>query len=57
MPPYKRTIDGRLSFKWDVDEAANFWSQALGRAVEADHRVEHESRVHIDIETADLQEN
>ena len=60
----------------NVDEAANFWDQALGRAVNADHpgtrgnyrmlktppdepivqiqRVEHESRVHIDIETDDI---
>ena len=60
----------------DVDEAAHFWSQALGRAVDPDHpgtrgnyrmldtppdepivqiqRVEHESRVHIDIETDDI---
>ena len=56
-----------------VDEAAHFWSQALGRAVDLHHpgsrgnyrmletppdkpivqiqRVDHESRVHIDIET------
>jgi predicted enzyme related to lactoylglutathione lyase len=60
----------------DVDEAANFWSQALGRAVDLNHpgsrdhyrmletppdepivqiqRVDHESRVHIDIETDDI---
>jgi len=60
----------------DVDEAAHFWSQALGRAVDSNHpgsrgnyrmletppdepivqiqRVEHESRVHIDIETDDM---
>ena len=60
----------------DVDEAANFWSQALGRAVDPNHpgtrgnyrmldtppdapivqiqRVEHESRVHLDIETDDI---
>jgi predicted enzyme related to lactoylglutathione lyase len=60
----------------DVDEAAHFWSQALGRAVDPHHagsrgnyrmldtppeelivqiqRVEHESRVHIDIETDDI---
>ena len=60
----------------DVDLAANFWAEALGRAVDADHpgsrgnyrmletppdepivqiqRVEHESRVHIDIETDDI---
>jgi len=60
----------------DIDEAARFWSEALGRAVDAQHpgsrgdyrmletppdepivqiqRVEHESRVHIDIETDDI---
>ena len=60
----------------DIDEAARFWSQALGRAIDFDHpgtrgnyrmletppdepivqlqRVEHESRVHIDIETDDI---
>ena len=60
----------------NVDEAANYWSQALGRAVDLDHpgsrgnyrmletppdepivqiqRVDHESRVHIDIETDDI---
>ncbi len=60
----------------DVDEAAQFWSEALGRAVDSNHpgtrgnyrmletppdelivqiqRVEHESRVHIDIETDDI---
>jgi predicted enzyme related to lactoylglutathione lyase len=60
----------------DVDQAAHFWAQALGRAVDADHpgtrgnyrmlgtppdepiiqiqRVEHESRVHLDIETDDI---
>jgi len=60
----------------DVDEAARFWSEALGRAVDTNHpnsrgnyrmlvtppdepiveiqRVEHESRVHIDIETDDI---
>lgn len=60
----------------DVDEAASFWADALGRAVDTDHpgtrgnyrmletppdepivqiqRVEHESRVHIDIETDDI---
>jgi catechol 2,3-dioxygenase-like lactoylglutathione lyase family enzyme len=60
----------------DVDKAADFWSQALGRAVDSDHpgtrgnyrmlltppdepmvqiqRVEHESRVHLDIETDDI---
>ena len=57
----------------DVDVAAQYWSQALGRAVDPNHpgsrgnyrmletppdepivqiqRVDHESRVHIDIET------
>jgi predicted enzyme related to lactoylglutathione lyase len=60
----------------DVDAAASFWSQALGRAVDSNHpgtrgnyrmldtptdepivqiqRVEHESRVHLDIETDDI---
>jgi len=60
----------------DVDQAALFWSQALGRAVDSNHagsrgnyrmldtpadelivqiqRVDHESRVHIDIETDDI---
>jgi predicted enzyme related to lactoylglutathione lyase len=60
----------------DVDEAAQFWSEALGRAVDSNHpgshgnyrmldtlpdepivqiqRVDHESRVHIDIETDDI---
>jgi predicted enzyme related to lactoylglutathione lyase len=60
----------------NVDEAAEFWSRALGRAVDLSHpgtrgnyrmletppdeaivqiqRVEHESRVHIDIETDDI---
>ena len=60
----------------DVDEAAHFWSDALGRAVDSDHagsrgnyrmletppdelivqiqRVEHDSRVHVDIETDDI---
>jgi Glyoxalase-like domain len=60
----------------DVDEAANFWGRALGRAVDFTHqgsrgnylmletppdepivqiqRVDHESRVHIDIETDDI---
>ena len=59
-----------------VDEAADFWSRALGRAVDSNHpgtrgnyrmletptdepivqiqRVEHESRVHLDIETDDI---
>jgi predicted enzyme related to lactoylglutathione lyase len=60
----------------DVEEAAAFWSRALGRAVDPGHpgsrgnylmletptdepivqiqRVQHESRVHIDIETDDI---
>jgi catechol 2,3-dioxygenase-like lactoylglutathione lyase family enzyme len=60
----------------DIDQAAHFWANALGRAVDRDHpgtrgnycmlvtppdepivqlqRVEHESRVHIDIETDDI---
>jgi hypothetical protein len=60
----------------DVDGAARFWAEALGRPVDLDHpgsrnnyrmletppdepivqiqRVEHESRVHIDIETDDI---
>jgi catechol 2,3-dioxygenase-like lactoylglutathione lyase family enzyme len=60
----------------DLDEAARFWAEALGRPVDPDHpdsrgnylmlktlpdepiveiqRVEHESRVHIDIETDDI---
>ena len=60
----------------DVDEAAGFWSQALGRSVDSNHpgsrgnyrmletppdepivqiqRVEHESRVHLDIETDNI---
>ena len=60
----------------DIDQAAHFWSEALGRAVDPDHpgtrgnyrmletpldepivqiqRVDHESRVHIDIETDDI---
>jgi len=66
-------IDCRTS---NVDEAAGFWGEALGRAVDPRHpgsrgnyrmletppdepivqiqRVEHESRVHIDIETDDI---
>jgi len=66
-------IDCRTS---DLDEAARFWAQALGRPVDPTHpgtrdnyrmletppdepivqiqRVEHESRVHIDIETDDI---
>ena len=60
----------------DVDEAAAFWANALGRAIDRNHpgtrgnyvmletpadgplvqiqRVEHPSRVHIDIETDDI---
>jgi predicted enzyme related to lactoylglutathione lyase len=60
----------------DVDEAARFWGEALGRAVDPSHpgsrgnyrmlatppdepivqiqRVDHDSRVHIDIETDDI---
>jgi predicted enzyme related to lactoylglutathione lyase len=60
----------------DVDRAARFWAEALGRPVDPAHpgtrgnyrmletppdepivqiqRVEHESRVHIDIETDDI---
>ena len=59
----------------DIDAAARFWGEALGRRVDLEHRgsrgnyrmletppdelsvqiqrVEHESRVHIDIETDD----
>jgi catechol 2,3-dioxygenase-like lactoylglutathione lyase family enzyme len=60
----------------DVDGAARFWADALGRPVDRDHpgtrdnyvmletppdeplvqiqRVDHDSRVHIDIETDDI---
>jgi predicted enzyme related to lactoylglutathione lyase len=60
----------------DLDEAARFWAEALGRPVDKTHpdsrgnylmletppdepiveiqRVEHESRVHLDIETDDI---
>lgn len=60
----------------DVEKAAEFWGEALGRPVDSEHpgsrgnyrmletqtdepivqiqRVEHESRVHIDIETDDI---
>ena len=60
----------------DIDAAAQFWAEALGRPVDMKHRgskgnyrtletpegelsvqiqrVEHESRVHIDIETDDI---
>ena len=61
----------------DIDAAARFWAEALGRPIDPDHpgtrgnyrmletppdeisvqiqRVEHESRVHIDIETDDIE--
>jgi predicted enzyme related to lactoylglutathione lyase len=60
----------------DIDVAAKFWAQALGRSIDMQHpgsrgnyrmlatppdelsvqvqRVEHESRVHVDIETDDI---
>ena len=60
----------------DIDAAARFWAEALGRPMNPDHpgtrgnyvmledrageiaiqvqRVDHESRVHIDIETDDI---
>ena len=60
----------------DVEKAAQFWAEALGRPIDPDHpgtrgpyvmletppgeisvqvqRVDHESRVHIDIETDDI---
>lgn len=60
----------------DVNQAAQFWAEALGRPVDSEHpgtrgnyvmletppdecqvqiqRVEHESRVHIDIEADDI---
>jgi predicted enzyme related to lactoylglutathione lyase len=60
----------------DIEQAASFWSKALGRAIDREHPgtrgnyvmlstppdepivqlqgVEHESRVHIDIETDDI---
>ena len=60
----------------DIQEAARFWAEALGRPIAADHpgtrgnyvmledrageisvqvqRVDHESRVHLDIETDDI---
>ena len=60
----------------DIQAAARFWAEALGRPIDPDHpgtrgnyvmlktpedeisvqiqRVEHESRVHIDIETDDI---
>jgi predicted enzyme related to lactoylglutathione lyase len=61
----------------DIQAAAQFWAEALGRQVDRDHpgtrgnyvmletppdeisiqiqRVDHESRVHIDIETDDIE--
>jgi catechol 2,3-dioxygenase-like lactoylglutathione lyase family enzyme len=61
----------------DIDAAARFWAEALGRPIDPDHpgtrgdyvmletppgewsvqvqRVAHESRVHIDIETDDIE--
>ena len=66
-------IDCRTS---DVEEAARFWAEVLGRAVDPEHpgsrgnyrmlatpqdeviveiqRVDHESRVHIDVETDNI---
>lgn len=66
-------IDCRVE---DIEAAATFWAEALGRPVNRDHpgtrgdyvmledrpgdisiqlqRVDHESRVHIDIETDDI---
>src|SRR4051794_38573326 len=60
----------------DVDQAASFWAEALGRPIDANHpgtrgnyrmlatpsdepivqiqRVEHASRVHLDIETDNI---
>jgi len=60
----------------DIDSAAYFWAEALGRPIDANHpgtrgsyvmletpedeisvqiqRVDHESRVHLDIETDDI---
>ena len=60
----------------DIDAAARFWAEALGRPIDQDHpgtrgnyvmletppdeisvqiqRVDHESRVHLDIETHDI---
>ena len=60
----------------DIDAAARFWAEALGRPIDPDHpgtrgnyvmletpadeisvqiqRVDHESRVHLDIETDDI---
>ena len=66
-------IDCRVA---DVDQAAKFWGNALGREIDSDHpgtrgnyrmlttppdepivqiqRVDHESRVHLDIETDNI---
>jgi catechol 2,3-dioxygenase-like lactoylglutathione lyase family enzyme len=66
-------IDGNVD---DIQAAARFWADALGRPVDPDHpgtrgdyvmletppdeisvqiqRVDHESRVHLDIETDDI---
>ncbi|WP_296612124.1 VOC family protein [Sphingomonas sp.] len=60
----------------DIDAAAHFWAEALGRPIDPDHpgtrgnyrmlatpegqisvqiqRVEHDSRIHLDIETDDI---
>ncbi|AIF47591.1 VOC family protein [Dyella japonica] len=60
----------------DIDQAARFWADALGRPIDTEHpgtrgnyrmletpedepivqiqRVEHESRIHLDIETDDI---
>ena len=60
----------------DINEAARFWAEALGRPIDPDHpgtrgdyvmlenrpdeisiqvqRVDHESRIHLDIETDDI---
>lgn len=60
----------------DIDAAAHFWAEALGRPLDPDHpgtrgnyrmlatppgeisvqiqRVEHDSRIHLDIETDDI---
>ena len=49
---------------FDLDAAAQFWGEALGRAVDSKHpgsrgivqiqSVDHKSRVHIDIDTDDI---
>lgn len=60
----------------DIEQAARFWAEALGRPIDPDHpgtrgdyvmlenrpdeisvqiqRVDHESRIHLDIETDDI---